>query len=146
MPRMRAIPVDETRGPTRDLLRSVQARLGSAPNFMRIMANAPVVLEAYLDFSQTLDRGVLPARLREQIALAVADANGCQSCLAAHGALARREGLSEDEVVASRRAESPNLAVAEVLRFAHAMVEKRGRVDDDGSAQLRPWLCFSGSP
>jgi alkylhydroperoxidase family enzyme len=42
---------------------------------------------AYLGFAQALAGGGLPRRLREQIALAVGEANACTYCVAAHTAL-----------------------------------------------------------
>lgn len=84
MPRFPAISPEDATGRARELLDSVQATLGMTPNLIRTMANAPAVLEAYLNFTGALAMGSLPATLREQIALTVAEVNGCDSGLAAH--------------------------------------------------------------
>ena len=59
------------------LLDGVQKKLGVTPNMMRVMASNPSVLGAYLGFAGALGGGQLGAKLHEQIALAVAQANGC---------------------------------------------------------------------
>ena len=45
------------------------------PNLIRTMANSSAVLEAYLNITGALAMGSLPATLREQIALTVAEVN-----------------------------------------------------------------------
>jgi AhpD family alkylhydroperoxidase len=47
---------------------------------------------------------VLPAALRERIAIAVAEANACGVCLAAHTHFGRNEGLPEIELSQARDA------------------------------------------
>src|SRR5262245_25294309 len=74
-------------GRARELLGIVKGKLGLVPNMTRAMANAPAVLDGYLQLSGALAKGTLPAKVREQIALAVAQANGCDYCLAAHTAV-----------------------------------------------------------
>jgi hypothetical protein len=58
---------------TRRLLGQVRRKLGLVPNFFRVLANAPVALEGYLNFSAALAGGSLDNRIREQIAVAVAE-------------------------------------------------------------------------
>jgi AhpD family alkylhydroperoxidase len=70
------------------------------------MAHSPAVARAYLGFAQALAGGRLPRRLREQITLVVGEANTCAYCVAAHTALGRRAGLTEEETKEARRAAS----------------------------------------
>jgi alkylhydroperoxidase family enzyme len=60
------------------LLSGVKSRLGNVPNMYRIMANSPAALEAFLGFYSALDKGDVDPLTRERIALAVAEANGCE--------------------------------------------------------------------
>jgi AhpD family alkylhydroperoxidase len=116
MPRLNA--VDPARATAKDLLAAVKAQLGLTPNMMRTMATSPAVLEGYLSFGTALAGGSLPARLREQIALSVAEANGCDYCLSAHTALGRLAGLKDDEIARSREGASTDPETDAVLRFA----------------------------
>ncbi len=93
MPRLNAVDPARATGKAKDFLDAVKAKLGLTPNMMRTMAGSPAVLEGYLSFGTALGGGSLPPGLREQIALAVAEANRCDYCLSAHTALGRLAGL-----------------------------------------------------
>jgi uncharacterized peroxidase-related enzyme len=132
-------PVDRntTNEPVHRNFEAVQKQLGIVPNMMRTMAQSPSVLEAYLGFGAALRRGRLPARLQEQIAIAVAEINLCDYCLSAHTALGRGVGLSDDQLAASRGASDPDPKTAAALRFVRAVVESRGDVADQDLARVR---------
>ena len=137
MQRIPAIHPERASGKAKILLDRVQMKLGMIPNLMRTMANSPAILEAYLSFDQALADGVLTPKLRERIALTVAEANGCDYCLAAHSAVGRMVGLSEEEIQDSLKGVSPDSKVEAALRFARQIVETRGRVTDDSISRVR---------
>jgi uncharacterized peroxidase-related enzyme len=116
---------------------AVQKSLGMVPNMMRTMAQSPRVLEGYLGLSGALGRGLLPAALQEQIALAVAEANACDYCLSAHSALGRGAGLSDAQVDASREGRAVDLKASAALRFALAVLRRRGGISDAELADVR---------
>lgn len=115
-------------GQAKQLLSTVRAKMGLVPNMTRAMARAPAVLDAYLQMSGALSKGALPARAREQIALAVAQANHCDYCLAAHSAVGRSVGLAPEQILAAREGRAEDTSTNELLRFVAVVVEKRGRV------------------
>lgn len=137
MPRLAALDPTEATGKVKDLLDGVQATLGVTPNLMRTMANSPAALEAYLGFNTALARGRLGAKLREQIALAVAEANGCEYCLSAHSAIGKKVGLLEGDLLTSRQWMSPDPKVDAALKFAQAIVSRRGQVTDEDLRRVR---------
>jgi uncharacterized peroxidase-related enzyme len=137
MPRLPAIDPTTATGSAKQLLDGVEARLGQVPNMVRGLANSPAALRGYLGLNGALAGGSLGAQLREQIALAVAEANGCDYCLAAHAALGKGAGLSEAEVLAARRGTAADSRRAAALRLAVALVEARGRVTDAELARSR---------
>src|SRR3954451_8601863 len=102
MARINQVSPDATNGRARELLDVVKGRLGLVPNMTRAMASSPAALDGYLQLSGALGQGALPAKVREQIALAVAQANGCDYCLAAHSAVGRMVGLTDEQVRDSR--------------------------------------------
>jgi uncharacterized peroxidase-related enzyme len=71
---------------------------------------------------------VIPAKLGEQIAVAVADRNACEYCLAAHSALGRKAGATVEEMSLAQDGKSSDPRTAAALRFALQLVEKRGQV------------------
>ncbi|MDX2039058.1 MAG: carboxymuconolactone decarboxylase family protein [Isosphaeraceae bacterium] len=131
MSRLKQLSPDEVEGKTKRLFESVSVALGTVPNMVRAMGNAPAVLEGYLALSGALGGGGLSAKDRERIALVVAETNGCDYCLAAHSALGRLAGLSPEELRASRGATSSDARSAHLLRLARAVVDSRGRVSSD---------------
>lgn len=137
MSRLQAINPKEATGKTKELLDGIETKLGMTPNLMRTLANSPAVLEAYLAFSGALSKGLLPTRLRQQIALTVAEANGSTYCLAAHTAIGKMVGLSEENILDSRQGVSPDSQVHAALQFVRQMVEKRGWVRDTDVWRLR---------
>ena len=136
MSRLPAINPDRATGQAQQLLRGVESNLGFVPNILRTMANSPAVLEGYLEFSKALAKGRLSSKLREQIALTVAEANGCHYCLAAHSAIGKTVGLSEEAIEDSRQAMSPDSQTAAVLQFARKLVNERGMVSNTDLAHL----------
>jgi len=76
--------IDAAPSASRPLLESVKKQLGFVPNMFRLISNSPAAPESYLALSGALSKGALPAPTRERIALAVAEINGCDYCLAAH--------------------------------------------------------------
>lgn len=137
MQRLTALNPKTATGQAQGLLKGAESKLGFAPNIMRTMANSPAVLQGYLDFSGALSKSQLSAKFREQIALTVSEANDCRYCLAAHSAIGRTVGLSEEAIRDSRRGESPDTKEATALEFTRLVVSNRGQVSDDEFATLR---------
>jgi uncharacterized peroxidase-related enzyme len=132
-----AIDPKTTEGKTKDLLDGVNAMLGVTPNLFRVTANAPAALEALVGMYGATAKGKLDARTREAIALAVAQANGCDYCLSAHTALGKGAGLSREEMDRARDATSGDAKTAAILRFARTIVAERGKVSAGELAAFR---------
>ena len=129
MKRLPALNSETATGQAQRLLKGVQSKLGFAPNIMRPMANSPAVLQGYLDFSGALSKGELSPKFREQIALTVSEGNDCKYCLAAHSAIGRTVGLSEEAITDTRETTA--------LDFIRHVVFNRGRVADEDVDKLR---------
>ncbi|WP_047257925.1 carboxymuconolactone decarboxylase family protein [Chromobacterium subtsugae] len=134
-----AIPAPERiPAASQPLLAAVQQQLGMVPNLMKLLAHSPAALEGYLSLNGALGKGRLGAALRERIALAVAEFNGCDYCLSAHSYLAKHVArLGDDEIAAARDFASADAKQAAALRFALNVAEQRGRVADAELAALR---------
>jgi uncharacterized peroxidase-related enzyme len=137
MSRLNQITPESTTGKARELLDTVKGRLGLVPNMTRAMANAPAVLNGYLQLNGSLGQGALPAKTREQIALAVAQVNGCDYCLAAHTAIGKMTGLTSDQIRDSRHGTSVDPRTDAVIRFARIVVETKGRVSNGDLQAVR---------
>jgi uncharacterized peroxidase-related enzyme len=137
MERITPINLQAAQGRVKELLDAVKAKLGIVPNMTRLMAVSPPVLEAYLGFIGALGHGVLPARVREQLALDVGEANHCDYCVSAHCVLGKGAGLTEQDVLDSRRGASADPKTDVLLRFARKLVANRGLIDDADIAAVR---------
>jgi uncharacterized peroxidase-related enzyme len=121
----------------RPLLEGVRRKLGIVPNLMRVVASSPAALGGYLGFAGALAADGLPAHLRERIALAVAEADGCDDCLAAHSVHGGKAGLTEGDIAAARAGRAADAKDAAALAFARAVLASAGRVDDAALAAVR---------
>lgn len=137
MQRVEAVDPATATGYGKQLLDTVQRSLGITPNLMRTMAQSPVVLNGYLQLNAALAAGILNGRLRESLAIAVAEGNGCEYCLSAHSLLGRKAGLSEAEVTQSRHGLVGDARTDAALSFARAIVAHRGAVSDADIERVR---------
>jgi len=119
-----------TTGQTRQLLDAVEKKLGVVPNLFRVLGNAPAALEGYLNFSGALAGGTLNARVREQIALAVAESNLCEYCLSAHAFIGGKVGLTAPEISAARQATAGSDKIDAILKLARSIVVERGEISE----------------
>lgn len=79
MSRLTIPTVDTAPEATKPLLAAVKKQLGVVPNLMKLVGNSPAALEGYLSLNGALAKGTLDTKLRERIALGVAEFNGCDA-------------------------------------------------------------------
>jgi uncharacterized peroxidase-related enzyme len=119
------------------LFDAVEKQLGVVPNLFRLIGNSPAALEGYLGLNGSLAR-TLDAKTRERIALAIAQANGCDYCLSAHAYLGLNLAKIDDAEVALNRAGHSGDAKADAaVVFARRVLDTRGRVSDADLAAVR---------
>jgi len=123
-----ALPRTAVDAATGAKLDAVQSQLGVLPNIFRTFANAPVALDAYLQLAQLAGKSRLDAKLRERLALAVGQANGCDYCVSAHLAIGGLVGLTPAQTAQARVAQAENPRDAAALLLARRIVETRGHV------------------
>lgn len=137
MARFTQINPETANGKVKDLFTAVKGKLGLVPNLVRGLANSPAALEGYLALSGTLGGGSLSAKDRERIALAVAQTNGCDYCLAAHTALGKMAGLTADQIRDSRVGTAADPKAAALVRFTRRVLATHGHVTDAEVAAAR---------
>lgn len=106
-------------------------------NMFKSMANSPAALQAYLGMSGALGHGLLDGKEREVVQLAIGSLNGCDYCLAAHTAIGKSVGLSEDQTIEARRGAMKDTKLNALAKFAGAIHEKKGHVSDQDLAAIR---------
>lgn len=143
MSRIEPINYEQSTGKAKELLDAVKSKLGMTPNLMTTMAQSPAVLESYMNFSGTLGK-TLNAKLREQIALLTAEENGCGYCASAHTALGKMAGLTTDETLAARQGKGGDEKTDAALKFAKAILDKRGKTSDEDLQAIKQAGFTSG--
>ena len=136
MPRLHQLTL-ENAGRSRDALAGIAARQGRVTAMVATMAHSPAVLEGYRLFQRSLKKSELSAELREVVALAVAEFNGCAYCLAAHTASARQLGLSETAIDDAREGRADDPADSAALEFALQVARRPADVTDADIERLR---------
>ena len=119
------------------VLSQIQQAFGTVPNMFRAVANSPAALRSMWGSFGALGGGTLSAKLGEQLAVAVADRNLCEYCLAAHTALGRKAGATAEEMTAAQAGHADDPRTDAALRFALKLVEQRGQVSGDDVRHLR---------
>ena len=128
MARVAVIDPKTATGEAKLMLDAVQSGLGIVPNFIRVLANSPAALKAFLGLHAIAWTGALDPKTRERIALAVAQHNACQYCISAHTAIGRKAGLDGQEILANRRGRSSDAKAEAALIFAQALNKNTGQV------------------
>ncbi|CAB3627590.1 carboxymuconolactone decarboxylase family protein [Achromobacter sp. ACM03] len=130
MSRVPLIDASSASADRKALLTQIHGAFGATPNMFKAVANSPAALQSMWGAFGALGGGVIPAKLGEQIAVAVADRNACEYCLAAHTALGRKAGASAEEMAAAQGGDAADPKTAAALRFALKLVEARGQVSE----------------
>ena len=136
MPAIRPIDVAAATGKTADTLAAVKKSLGVVPNLFATLAQSPAALQTYFGIKEGLALGSFSTRQHELIALAVAQANGCQYCLSAHTAISNMIRTKAEDIAAARHGHASDPRDDAILSLARAIVEKRAKLTP---AEVASW-------
>lgn len=137
MSRINTVTKETANAEQHALFDAIQAKLGAVPNFLKILANSPSALRAFLGLHGIADEGSLNPQTRERIALAVAQQNTCEYCVSAHTAIGRKAGLDNAEIHANRSGTSQDAKAAVAVKFAQSLVENMGEVTTAELTEVR---------
>lgn len=118
-------------------LDQIKGAFGVVPNMFRAVANSPAALNSMWGSFGALGGGAIGAKLGEQIAVAVADRNNCNYCLAAHTVLGQKAGATAAEMADAQAGHSADPKTAAALAFAIKVVEQRAAVGAGEVAKLK---------
>ncbi|HMO15882.1 MAG TPA: carboxymuconolactone decarboxylase family protein [Pirellulaceae bacterium] len=135
--RLSSVSAETAEGRAKELLAKVQQTFGMIPNTAKLMANSPAVLESFLGFSSAMSNAEIGSKLHNQIKLATSESNACEYCTSILSAVAPSAGLSVEDILNARAANSEEPRVRAALAFANDVLEKRGKVNDRQIESLR---------
>jgi uncharacterized peroxidase-related enzyme len=107
-----------------ELLSSIEARSGKPNHFLRVMANRPEILKAFVPlYAAITGHGTVDRRTKELVYLACSYANECAYCTASHVASGKKAGITHDEMQAIRTEQDHGFSGPEraALRYAREL-------------------------
>lgn len=121
------------------IFENLQNKLGFVPNLYAYYAHSDTALGDYLEFQNR--KSLLRAKEKEVIHLVTSEINGCSYCLAAHTAIGKMNGFSDQQILEIRSGSAsfdPRLDA--IARFTHEVVSSRGKI----SARAKALLSTNG--
>ncbi|MDT8388144.1 MAG: carboxymuconolactone decarboxylase family protein [Thiogranum sp.] len=128
----------------RPLLDNANKQYGMVPNLYAKMAEAPGLLQAYLQVAELFSKSSLSATEQQVVLLSASRVNGCDYCVSVHSALADMTGVPTEVTNAVRDNTPLSDDRLEALRqFTARMVETRGWLDE---ADTQAFLAAGYTP
>ena len=143
-PKISRYPVPELEDLPEDIrarILEVQEKSGFVPNVFLALAHRPEEWRAFFAFHDALmeKKSGLTKAEREMIVVATSNANGCQYCVIAHGAILRirsKNPLLADQVAINHRKADITPRQKAMLDFAMKVALDSGAIGDDDFATL----------
>ena len=144
-PPISRFPVPEIQGLPEDIrarILAVQEKSGFVPNVFLALAHRPDEFRAFFAYHDALmeKKGPLSKAEREMIVVATSNANQCQYCVVAHGAILRiraKDPLIADQVAINYRKADITPRQKAMLDFAMKVSAQSHSVDDSDFERLR---------
>ncbi len=124
-----AVEIKGAEGDTKAALDKTAKAFGGVPNIMKMLANAPKLLEAIVDLNSAACSGDITPKMVEQIAITTSGRNNCDYCVATHMYVGQKFGLTDAELTKNIYGNTDDPKVAPLLNFAKQLVDKRGQID-----------------
>ena len=116
---------EEADAECRRIFSEAERTFGHVPNIVRTAARS-VAAARGLWALQSESEAMLTPRLREAIALRIAELNACEYCLEEHGVSARNRGMTTAEVVRARQGSSSDRKEQALLALVTKLVRQQG--------------------
>ncbi|TVQ95078.1 MAG: carboxymuconolactone decarboxylase family protein [Bacteroidetes bacterium] len=108
---------------------NLNSQLGFVPNIYATYAFSKDALGRYMSFAG--GKTSLNAKEKEVINLVVSQVNGCTYCLAAHTAIGKMNGFTDEQILELRKGgASFDSKLDALVKLSKTIIENRGNVDD----------------
>jgi AhpD family alkylhydroperoxidase len=125
-----SVPTREQVSPANQVLfDNLTKAIGSVPNLFAVYAHSENALGTYLALSGA--KTSLRAKEKEAINLIVSQVNGCEYCLAAHTAISKMQGFTDDQILEIRRGSiSFDSKLDALVKVAKSIAENKGHAGE----------------
>ena len=137
MPRIQPLDSATATGDAAEQLAATKKLFGSTPNMFATAAQSPATLAAMNGFFAALGKAPLGGKVGEQVAIAVAQSNGCEYCLSAHTAIGGMHKVSAANLASARHGHSDDPKAQAAITLALEIVRTKGRVSDATLSEAR---------
>src|SRR3990167_3445456 len=131
MKKLSALKKEQASEQSRQIFEGIEKAIGMLPNIYAVIGNSTNALSSHLTFSDAQKNCSFNAKEREAIFLAVSEENCCNYCLSAHTAIAKMNGLSDDETLQLRAGIHSDKKLSTLTNLAKSIVNNRGRADEE---------------
>jgi uncharacterized peroxidase-related enzyme len=114
----------------RGILTAIKDKVGMVPNIYATYALSDNALERYTTFAN--GKSSFNNKEKEVINLIVSQVNGCTYCQAAHTAIGKMNGFTDEQIIDLRKGSAPFDAKFDALvKTAKSIAENKGKVSDE---------------
>ncbi|WP_405292306.1 carboxymuconolactone decarboxylase family protein [Algibacter sp. Ld11] len=123
------VPTKETVSPTNQaIFEQLEKKVGFLPNLYATYAHSENALKNHLDFSAV--NTSLNNKEKEVVNLAVSQVNECLYCLAAHTAIGKMSGFTDEQILEIRKGQASfDNKLDALAKLAKNVTENRGKTD-----------------
>jgi alkylhydroperoxidase family enzyme len=124
-------------GRSKELLDQFEKSAGKVPNILKGVANSPAALEAILAMREGLSKGLLDEQMRHRIGITIAEIYSCEYLLASRVAMAKKAGMSDEELRLARQQSSKDPKADAGLQFVRNIVLRHAEIAPGDVAELK---------
>jgi len=129
MTKIKLLPKEQASQATKELYSMLKSKIGKVPNVYKIYGYSHAALKANLVMDDALSNGELSAKEIEVIALTVSQFNNCDYCLAAHTAVGKMYGMTDEETINTRKGEHSSKKAQSLIDFTKEILNKKGKIE-----------------
>jgi len=122
---------DEVNEKSQAIFDQLKGQLGMVPNIYATIGYSSQALEAFLAYSGAAGDQTFSKKEIEAIKLAVSEANGCDYCQAAHTAIAKMNGFTDEEAYELRKATIGDAKLSALATLAQEVAKNAGHASDE---------------
>ena len=121
---------DQVNDNAKAIFENLEKKLGMVPNIYATIGYSGDVLKSYMDFDSSTGN-TFSMKEKETIKLAVSEVNGCNYCLAAHTAVAKQNGFSEEDTLKLRDGSIEDEKLRTLSRLATETAKNAGKISEE---------------
>ncbi len=130
MKTLKPLTLEEANENSQAIFKAVKSKIGMVPNLYATMGVSDKLLGGFLSFTETLKSGEFTSKEYEAIALATSQANGCAYCLAAHTAIGKMNGFTEQDTLDIRDNSIADTKLNALVTLASELANLKGHPTD----------------